>query len=330
MSESSDESCIIRFPRSDSGSSFRTDKECYQHLSIRKYHHRSAICYEISPKFNDSTLHGDDYLMKTDARNYYGFIFYVAFNDKHFNHARQIAAYVHQSTSVHLADSQLATTFTIPKPEIALRVSYQALRIQKLEPPYDTKCGNYPLGSSKSDQIYKSVQKEVVKTLNRSLSQIMIYDALDTPILEQNETLRRIYRAILENKTRNMPHTCFHIYTIPKVYTIAYPTLGITLMWPNGLHISTESRTKLELIDYIIYVCSCIGIWFGLSAYGVFDLIKGLKKTRGTGALLLALHRKESPMEEMMGRVMNRLMRVEVFMNQFQSQERYGEIRTKY
>ena len=184
--------------------------------------------------------------------------------------------------SVNILDSYLAAVFTIPKTKVILRVSYQTLKVQLLEPPHDTKCGNYPLGSSEMDLTYKKIRNEVVKIFNRSLSDVMIYEPLDTPILsayqlKKNEALRMIYRSMVEKNMQNMPKTCFPITTVPRAFTITYPSLGITVMWPNGCHISNESRAKLVFIDYFIYICSCVGIWFGLSVFGLFDLIERFK-----------------------------------------------------
>ena len=46
-------------------------------------------------------------------------------------------------------------------------------------------------------------------------------------------------------------------------YVTSY--LGVTLIWPDGFYLKNESKTKLFLIDYIIYVSSSFGIWFGIS-----------------------------------------------------------------
>lgn len=276
------------------------------------------ICYKITPNFSFEMLDAHDYLLKTGFENYFGLIFYVNINAKYFNGTRSLTAYVHENHSVDIIDSYLAPFVLITKPEITLRVSYQTLKIEKLPPPYDTMCGEYPIGSSQFDQIYKNLQRDVVKIFNRSIPDAMIYDLLDTPILsvyqlKRNETLSRIYRLIWEQKKANTPNTCSFITTVPKMYTIAYPSLGMTLMWPNGLRVHNLSRARLVLIDYLVYLCSCIGIWLGLSAYGIFGLIKGLKTLYATAPLT-----QETSMEVMMTRVIKRVIKLEALMTQSQ------------
>lgn len=300
---------------------FSSDKECYQHFRIRKYHHRSMICYKITPNFSVEMLNANDYLMKTGFENYFGLIFYVNINAMYFNDTGSLTAYVHENHSVDIIDSYLAPVVLINKPEITLRVSYQTLKIEKLPPPYDTMCGKYPVGSSQFDQVYKNLQTDAVKMFNRSIPDVMIYDLLDTPILsvdqlKQNATLSRIYRSIWEQKKANMPNTCSFITTIPKMYIVDYSSMGMTLMWPNGLRVYNQSRARLILIDYLVYVFSCIGIWLGLSFYGIFDLIEGLKKT----LYATAPTTEEASMELMMARVIKRVLKLEAFMTQSQKE----------
>ena len=277
------------------------------------------ICYKITPNFSIKMLDAHDYLLKTGFENYFGLIFYVNINAEYFNGTRSLTAYVHENHSVDVVDSYLAPVVLIDKPEITLRVSYQTLKIEKLPPPYDTMCGEYPIGSSQFDQVYKNLQRDTVKIFNRSIPDAMIYDLLDTPILsvyqlKQNATLSRIYRLIWEQKKANMPNTCSFITMVPKMYTIAYPSLGMTLMWPNGLRVHNQSRKKLVFIDYLVYICSCIGIWLGLSVYGIFDVIKGLKKT----LYPTAPSTEETSVEVMMARMIKRVIKLETFMIQFQ------------
>lgn len=222
-------------------------------------------------------------------------------------------------------NSYLVSVVTTITPKIVLRVSYQTLKVDRLAPLYDTMCGRYPLGSFQFDQIYKNMQRDAVKMFNKSIQYVMIYDLLDMPILsayqlEQNEKLRRAYRWIWEGKKANMPYTCSFITTFPKVYTIAHPTLGITLMWPNGFRVHNESRGRLVFIDYLIYVCSCIGIWLGMSVYGLFDLIKSVKFIKVTN--LEKSDTISSLRQEMTSTEIGRLSRLELKFNCLSNQFR--------
>lgn len=118
-----------------------------------------------------------------------------------------------------------------------------------------------------------------------SIQYVMIHDLFHTPVLsayqlEENEKLRKACRWISESKKANMQYTCSFTTTFPKVYIIAYSTLGVTLMWLNGFRIHNKSKARLVFIGYLIYVCSYIGIWLGLSVYSLLDLIKSVNLSK--------------------------------------------------
>ena len=47
----------------------------------------------------------------------------------------------------------------------------------------------------------------------------------------------------------------------------------VALYWPQNEILSLLYAPDQELIDYVVYIGSCIGIWFGLSAFSFHDLI---------------------------------------------------------
>lgn len=179
-----------------------------------------------------------------------------------------------QSSMIHY----LLRIFEFLNPIISW-VFYKTLHIKRLEPPYDTMCRLYPKRSSQGDQYLKRIQKETFKKLNRSVSDIMIYDPLETPVLsdrslENNKSLHKLYLDIVKTQEKNMPDSCSFNSTVPQIHAISYPSLGYSVFWPDGLSITNEYKGKILLIDYIIYICSSVGIWFGLSACSLFNSVR--------------------------------------------------------
>ena len=43
---------------------------------------------------------------------------------------------------------------------------------------------------------------------------------------------------------------------------------------------------RTSVIDFIVYICSCIGIWFGISVYTFFDFITGKFEQRNVAHTL--------------------------------------------
>lgn len=253
-----------------------------------------------------------DYAFKAD---HYGLIYYINLNDKFFSGVRMLSAYIHEPDTTELYDSLLAPNFRISEPDHVLRVSYKTLHIRLLEPPYDTMCRVYPERSSQADQYLKRIQNETVTKLNRSISDVMIYEPLETSLLsdrslENNKSLHKLYLDIRIAQKKNMPNSCSFNSTVPRIHAISHPSLGFSVFWPDGLFITNEYKGKILLIDYIVYICSSIGIWFGLSACSLFNSVIDFNgKNSGTESEQI------ETVKGMMRQEMNRFNRLEARMN---------------
>ena len=241
------------------------------------------MCYDfiLRPGVTEKVLDSGIFLDDTESVSD---IYYVEFDNKLFENVRRLAAYIHEPKSVPLIDASLWTNLIIPNKNHFLRLTYQSLKTLKLEPPYDTMCSWYPDRTSRTDVRLGRIQKDTVKILNMSIPNVMIYDMLDTPIispsiLNSNVTMKEKYQKIVEKHSAHMAPSCYLSSTIPRIYALAYPYIGVTVMWPDGLSIVIESRPKTTPIDLIIYISSCVGIWFGLSIQHVLWYSKGIKVT---------------------------------------------------
>ena len=243
------------------------------------------MCYKFSMKISTllQTISFSDYLLFS---NNFGAIFYVILNLKLFGNARRLSLYVHNSGSVEQLDSGIEHNYIIPGTSHHPRISYHTLQIRRLDPPYDTKCGHYSKESSQIDTIVKKVQQETVRIFNKSTPAAHIYSPINTTLLSfsnlhSNDIDREIYRKIVSRSKQGMPNSCYYETTIPKVYSVVHKYFGATVMWPDGFSIKISSHAKLVLLDYLVYVSSSIGLWYGLSACDIF---------KAFGNLLLVKH----------------------------------------
>lgn len=232
------------------------------------------VCYEIGLK-NRSKLESMDYLYESEA---YAVIFYVNMNTKYFKKVSRMTAYVHENRSSKIIDASASYYHNLNDDHYIMRVTYQTLFMKRLQPPYETMCQSYPTDSSRIEWNLNKIQEKTVKELNMSIPSMMIYQPLDTRILfskkfEHNVTLREKYEDLLLRNMYSMPVSCIIKTTIPRIYFVHYPNLGVTLLWPDGLHFNIESKPRILSIDFIVYVCSCIGIWFGLSIFSVLSIM---------------------------------------------------------
>lgn len=232
------------------------------------------VCYEIGMK-NQSKLQSMEYLYESET---YALILFVNMNSKYFKTVRRMTAYVHEDGSSKIVDASASYYHNLNDDHYIMRVTYQSLFMKRLEPPYETMCRFYGTYGSQIQWNLHKIQEKTVRILNMSIPSLMIYQPLNTRILfsekfDHNETLRRQYKDIVLRNMYPLPVSCIMKTTIPRIYFVHYPSLGITLLWPDGLHFNIESKPRILSIDFIVYVCSCIGIWFGLSVFGILSII---------------------------------------------------------
>ena len=103
---------------------------------------------------------------------------------------------------------------------------------------------------------------------------------------------------------------CKTKYFITRTNTAGYHTFTIYVHWPQDKKISAIYVPLSETIDYVIYIGSCIGNWFGLSAISIIDIvpsvIKRLKSNTKDSDDSLAQKRMKDMIKYLM--VTNRIM----------------------
>lgn len=68
---------------------------------------------------------------------------------------------------------------------------------------------------------------------------------------------------------------CYLKYHVSKTVAYRSDSSTVSVHWPQDPEIKTDANPLFDTTEYIVYVCSCIGIWFGLSAYSIFETMIG-------------------------------------------------------
>ena len=140
---------------------FTNHNYCYDQLIISKYLHRDMVCYEIGLK-NRSKLQSMEYLYESEA---YALILYISMNTKYFKKVNRMTAYVHEDGSSKIVDASASFYHLLNDDHYVMRVSYQTLFMNRLQPPYDTMCRFYGTDGSRIEWNLHRIQEETIKDI---------------------------------------------------------------------------------------------------------------------------------------------------------------------
>lgn len=251
-----------------------TADECYKFFTITKYFHRESICYKFAPNMGNEWLYIEDYTLK---ECFFGTLFRINFNETLFGDSRVVTGAVHEATTIHLHDTMMSPFVELEKSNgFFIKFTYNTIEQQLKEPPFDTDCKMYPRGDSGTVRRLWLIQNETVKTLNLSIPDVMHSQLLNTRVLVGNAKDSE-YKEILNKFSRRDRDTCITRSTISRAAVLPSDIFVFGVSWPDGLMVNIKSTPKSGVIDYIVYVCSCIGFWFGFSVLSLNDIIKWIK-----------------------------------------------------
>lgn len=270
----SDDNCIIRRPGNEM--LFLRPPECRKFFTISKYFHRESVCYKFTPKVADEKLRIEDFTLKD---YFFGLIYQIPFNLSLFGNTTVATGAVHELDTIHLHDTMMSPFLQFKMPnETRVLFTYNTIYQRLKEPPFDTGCQVYPTGDSRTLRRLWHIQNETAKVLNRSIPDVMIGDPLNTTLLVislmDKGNFKKTYQEIVAKFPVNPRPTCVTRSTISRASVLKYRHFVFGISWPDGLMVHIESRPKSNTIDYIVYICSCIGTWFGISVFSIFEVFK--------------------------------------------------------
>ena len=282
--EDGSESCKIKLPEEDFFERFN-QSSCYEQFNVTRYFHRESICYKFSPNIRTREVNVEHYTLTDEA---YGVIYLIRLDSKRFERVAVVSSYVHDDESFPLYDALLAQYVIIGNYTAQLMPSFNTINIVKLEPPYDTKCYHYPPRMGQFDLIMNKISDQTKKQLGLVSPKVMVYEddiddqmtILTSPALKINISVRESFRKIQKSNTFSDRQSCLIRCLVSKLTTGKDTRLAFRVTWPDGLLMDIEYQKKIAVIDFVIYICSCIGIWFGISVFSSFHLIRNLNLFR--------------------------------------------------
>lgn len=227
-------------------------------------------------------------------------------------------------------------------------LTYFVLKEERLEPPFETNCFDYgsikaPITETKTDCHQMCVRDRVIRTHNRvpfssiiiqSLTQRVISynDLRDESLLNHLFSLHRLCSEICSKPD------CIESTTFTKIRTRPKGRLAMRMTISDSPSISINYKPVMRAIEYFIYILSTLGVWFGVSIYGIFNPFKSQLRKSEEGSTkskpnamfqkrknVVNCDQKISPIEKYL---MNRILLLESKMYDMQ-RKRYIMIRSK-
>ena len=96
-----------------------------------------------------------------------------------------------------------------------------------------------------------------------------------------NDTISDQVKSLLASSNARV-RACVTNYFITTANALASNDSSFAVYWPIEETTTLTYVPQQDLIDYIVYVCSSIGIWFGLSLYSAVNYILQRFRTRTT------------------------------------------------
>ena len=264
-----------------------SSSSCYDIFHVNRYYMQELMCYE----FRSKNIHNYRLTRASHSLNYNRVIWEV-FLDKKFYSANEltlIAQIPTQEAVSSLAQRSLPlysrnfaqSMFRMGDAKKAIlafnvfHVTHEWNRIFLKPPPYDTDCNPY-LG--KYDCIRQCMQEKLLRINRVPFTEITTEDALPSvghlfpvrPIdLEDSKMEQYVYdsESYCEKKCQRLPCRLFFSKTSVNAFLderFNYSS-RIRATSPASPTVDVTSVANFDLYQLVIYICSCFGVWLGVS-----------------------------------------------------------------
>lgn len=272
-----EDACGIRKPSSLAWE--RNTLRCLDSLLIEKYIHRYFMCYKITYQDHSEIFQSSDVAFTPDHPG----MFRKYFLNDIFLKNTLYSVYVHTYNSSDLFDSILATEEIIDFHIFnVVNIFFSPTRLYRRPPPYDTKCKDAPklrnstsISSTFSEYLYNKLNQQAMEELKLVHTLEHVYDRYNYPLLTPGRMLNRTLHDRFVKMKDNIgifEPACTLVYNVPRTTQQKRDRLSFNINWPHDSAIEVNTIASQEIMDFIIYVCSAVGIWFGLSIFSMMSL----------------------------------------------------------
>lgn len=255
---------------------------CNRIFKIRKFYVQEYICYN----FHQTVSENQDYLFRNIAFSlaFPGVFFGIILeNNGTLGKAEYCRAVVHSAVGLPLDSLSLSPGFYRKYDEEEhkakynnFQVSYYQLFKKLLPPPFKTNCRSYHIEglSNQNNCINRCMNVSAVKAFGKIPFSIFQADPIPLKHINtgdlENETFAKQLKGIEDECFGQCDQNdCDDSYTLSQILKEEKANGGEGLSFmvnaPRQPSYTVIHRPLMPITDYLVYVLSCFGTWFGLS-----------------------------------------------------------------
>ena len=304
------DACKVRYPDAFAVKyPYSNAHDCYAMFNITKYIQRQFMCYKFSVSNVPKDKNGRQTKIEVDeyslSPNLPGLIYSLHLNNAIYGDVSLLSTFIHGENSSKLFDSIFAPSIEYKRNQRVhntyanIDVSYRSVRIYRLEPPYDSMCRNYSPYGSRLEMTLDKVREEAVRTLDLvpAMDQVeqRYNSSLMTSMHVRNTTIAHALSELLHTYRVKSPE-CYIRYYLTGMRISGGSSVKINVNWPQDVYLILRMKPEQSTLDFIIYLSSVIGLWFGLTILDCFITIRRIqgifRKKRARNAASLAFDQR--------------------------------------
>lgn len=240
-------------------------KDCLKELNITKYFMQENVCYAYTfttlPTFSHTKV----------AHSLLWRLMIIEIQLTPFLDRNWAFVYFMVHFGTPLFSRNFGRPDIISKP-IPHDITYRYNEIHLLEPPYDTLCTK--VEGQDRDRCFRSC---MIDGLGRKLNRFPYSEITSEPIDLQHVTPKELQmrdkRKIIARIDQDCREACkrpnclakFAYTTVYSLTTASFNFTSLSLLAPQSASTIIRTNPVYTFLDFFIYICSCFGIWFGLS-----------------------------------------------------------------
>lgn len=277
-------SCLIRLPKNYGYKRYSESYKCQHLFNVHKFYIQDEVCYMftlISSKDQTYQYHNLGQALSKPG------IFYQVTLSGRFNNTKIGKVVIHRSTWTPFTSISFAPSFNTMTESMErgwkrdmnnkFFATYTMFSQQRLPSPFVSNCLDYEkIGiASRSLCLKECITKESIQFFGLVPFSVISLEPvkrrhMTTLYLYKNSSAEKVLDS-LEDKCKLKCHqldcnnTYFMTKLIPSLTSLEQDGLSFVITAPRSAFYIITNSPASSLTEYLVYVSSCLGIWFGFS-----------------------------------------------------------------
>lgn len=252
-------------------------EDCIREVSGDKYYVQEYICYHFKIRGAEHKMYS--YENQAYALSFPGLFYGIFLNLTQMEGADSIKTVIHEKDTLPYESMGYAPVFgrfiNNDQKYNMIKAAYQVTEIDLLGPPFETNCRTYKEFDSLQSLC---VQKCLDNLTRKEFGEVSFSAIQDTGVPLKHISNKDVSDRKVSAKLHEIDTRCFTICDQPACETEHYSTFlqieeesdmeffAVVVQAPTLPAINVTSGQKMTLSDFLVYITSTCGTWFGISA----------------------------------------------------------------